>query len=97
MASRDANEMTSGLFYGLAATLLWGSYPLWYKPLAHIDPWQLLSWRIAFAELFLALLVLVTGRGKTLVTTIRNVSLRNVVTVAAVLGFWWFIYIYGVL
>lgn len=97
MASRDANEMTSGLFYGLAATLLWGSYPLWYKPLAHIDPWQLLSWRIAFAELFLALLVLVTGRGKTLVTTIRNVSLRNVVTVAAVLGFWWFIYIYGIL
>ncbi len=97
MASRDANEATSGLLYGLAATFLWGSYPLWYKPLAHVDPWQLLSWRITFAELFLALLVLVTGRYKTLVTIIRNVSLKNVVIVATVLGFWWFIYIYGVL
>lgn len=97
MAAHDTNEMKSGLMFGLAATLLWGSYPLWYKPLAHIDPWELLSWRIGFAELFLGLLVFLTGRYKTLRTTIRVVSLKNVVIVAAVLGFWWFIYIYGIL
>lgn len=97
MTRQDNNEMTSGLLFGLSATLLWGSYPLWYKPLAQIDSWQLLSWRIVFAELFLGLLLIVTARHRVLFKTIREVSFPNVVIVAAVLGFWWFIYIYGIM
>src|ERR1700756_1477367 len=96
MSAQANGEMKSGLLFGLSATLLWGSYPLWYKPLASIDSWQLLSWRIVFAEMFLVLLLLVTARHKVLLRTIREVSFSNVVTVAAVLGFWWFIYIYGI-
>ena len=44
------NDVTSGLAFGLGATLLWGSYPLWYKPLSQLNAYHLLSWRIVFAE-----------------------------------------------
>lgn len=97
LGTQDHNEIKSGLLFGLSATLLWGSYPLWYKPLAKIDAWQLLSWRIVFAELFLALILFVTARHKVLRETIHAISWRNITVMAAVLGFWWFIYIYGIL
>jgi hypothetical protein len=38
------NESGQGVAFGLGATLLWGSYPLWYKPLAGLDAYHLLSW-----------------------------------------------------
>jgi chloramphenicol-sensitive protein RarD len=97
MREQGADELRSGLVFGLSATLLWGSYPLWYKPLAAIDSWQLLSWRVVFAELFLVLLLLVTSRVKTLRQVLRDTPVRNIFIVASILGMWWFIYIYGIM
>jgi hypothetical protein len=32
-----------GLAAGVGASLIWGTYPLWYKPLAHISTYELLA------------------------------------------------------
>lgn len=91
------NESGNGVAFGLGATLLWGSYPLWYKPLAGLDAYHLLSWRVVFAELFLVALLLLTGRLPVLRSTLKTVRPINVLTVAAVLGLWWLMYIYGIM
>ncbi|WP_434579267.1 EamA family transporter RarD [Pseudomonas sp. Z5-35] len=91
------NESGQGVAFGLGATLLWGSYPLWYKPLAGLDAYHLLSWRVVFAELFLLALVLLTARVGTLRSTLKTVRPVNVLTVSAVLGLWWLMYIYGIM
>lgn len=91
------NESGQGVAFGLGATLLWGSYPLWYKPLAGLDAYHLLSWRVVFAELFLLALVLLTARVGTLRSTLKTVRPANVLTVSAVLGLWWLMYIYGIM
>ncbi len=88
--------MHTGLCFGLMATLLWGSYPLWYKPLAGTNPWELLSWRIVFAELFVVSLIFITGRRTELMRTIKQTSVKNLLYVSSVLGLWWFVYIYGI-
>ncbi|SDB22284.1 chloramphenicol-sensitive protein RarD [Pseudomonas sp. NFACC23-1] len=91
------NESGQGVAFGLGATLLWGSYPLWYKPLAGLDAYHLLSWRVVFAELFLVALVLLTARVSTLRSTLKTVRPVNVLTVSAVLGLWWLMYIYAIM
>jgi chloramphenicol-sensitive protein RarD len=91
------NDVSVGLVYGLGATLLWGSYPLWYKPLASLSAYHLLSWRIVFAEFFLVVLIVATNRLTVLRSTLKSIRLVNVVTVAGVLGLWWLMYIYGIM
>ena len=91
------NDSLQGVLFGLGATLLWGSYPLWYKPLAELDAYQLLSWRVVFAEIFLILLILLTGRLSTLRSTLKTVYPVHVLTISAVLGLWWLMYIYGII
>ncbi|WP_442513951.1 EamA family transporter RarD [Pseudomonas promysalinigenes] len=95
-ADKDASA-GAGIFYGLGATLLWGSYPLWYKPLGQLDAYHLLSWRIVFAELFLVALLVVSGRVGKLRATLPTIRAQHVLTVAAVLGLWWLMYIYGIM
>ena len=95
MNSRD--DARSGLAFGLGATLLWGSYPLWYKPLHQLDAYHLLAWRIVFAEIFLLLLIMATGRLKRVKTALMEARAINVLIVSAVLGVWWLMYIYGVM
>ena len=91
------NDVTSGLVYGLGATLLWGSYPLWYKPLSQLNAYHLLSWRIVFAEVCLLALILLTGRLGLVKTTLQTIRFRHVLTVAVVLSLWWLLYIYGIM
>lgn len=91
------NEVPGGLAYGLGATLLWGSYPLWYKPLAGLSSYQLLSWRIIFAELCLIILIVAANRLEVLRSTLKTVRFSNLLTVALVLSLWWLMYIYGIM
>ena len=96
MIVENKNDVSNGLAFGLGATLLWGSYPLWYKPLATLSSYQLLSWRIVFAELFLVVLIVATGRLGVLKSTLSSIKIVNVLTISIVLGLWWLLYIYGI-
>jgi chloramphenicol-sensitive protein RarD len=87
----------NGVIFGLGATLLWGSYPLWYKPLSHLDSYQLLAWRIIFAEAFLVVFILATRKLDAIVETVKTTRISDVFVIALVLGLWWLMYIYGVM
>lgn len=90
-------DILRGLGFGILATLLWGSYPLWYKPLRSINAWELLSWRIVFSESFLVFFLIVTLRYKKISSVLNLVVLRKIGFLSLILGFWWYVYIYGML
>jgi chloramphenicol-sensitive protein RarD len=90
------NTNLSGSLYGIFATLLWGSYPLWYKPLEAIGSWELLAWRVVWSQLLLFVIVLIIKRNK-IKPFLRQVVWKNIIIMAVILAVWWFIYIYGIL
>ena len=57
-----AAEARSGVVYGLAAYLLWGFFPLYFKALAGVTPLEILAHRIVWSVLSLALLLTVLRR-----------------------------------
>lgn len=94
MNNQDNNFI--GVIYGLLATLLWGSYPLWYKPLSAVGAWELFAWRIIWAQFFLLIIVFIIKRNNFLIF-LKSFNFFNAIIVAIILAFWWFLYIYGVL
>lgn len=51
----------TGIAYGLAAYLLWGFFPLFFKQLAHVAPLQVLAHRIVWSLPTLAMIIMATG------------------------------------
>ena len=86
-----------GAILAIAATLLWATYPLFYKPLVGIDAYSLLACRVIFSEVFLLALLLITNRMAALIATIKTVKIFDVLLIAALIAGWWGLFIYGML
>lgn len=54
-----ASHPGSGLAFALGAYFLWGLFPLYWKPLSHIPPMEILAHRMVWAALFLIALLTV--------------------------------------
>lgn len=54
--------MNSGIVYALAAYVIWGLFPLYFKALEQIPSLQILAHRMAWSLLFVALLLIVLKR-----------------------------------
>lgn len=80
-AADAASRHRAGLGYGLAAYLLWGVMPLYFKAVAHIGAGEILAHRIFWSLLFLAALVLAWRRGGAVRAALR--SRRVVLTLVA--------------
>jgi chloramphenicol-sensitive protein RarD len=61
-AARDARAARLGVAYGVAAYVWWGLCPLYFKAVASVPALQVLSHRIVWSVLFLALLTLMQRR-----------------------------------
>lgn len=55
-------EAGKGLLFGIIAYLAWGFFPIYFKSIASVPPLQVVSHRIAWSVLFLALLISRRGR-----------------------------------
>lgn len=95
--NKKYEDTKKGILYGILATLLWGSYPLWYKPLSEINAYQLLSWRILFAEFFIFLVLIINKKIKIIYTSLKKIISVDVFIISGILALWWLIYIYGIL
>lgn len=62
IAEQRGAEARSGVVYGLAAYLIWGFFPLYFKALAGVSPLEILAHRIVWSVLSLALLLTVLRR-----------------------------------
>ncbi len=56
------NDYRSGVLYGLAAYLLWGVLPVYWKLLQHVDAMEILASRFLWSAVFVFVLLLVTGK-----------------------------------
>lgn len=56
------NNYRSGVLYGLAAYLLWGVLPVYWKLLQHVDAMEILASRFLWSAVFVFALLLVTGK-----------------------------------
>lgn len=57
-----AREARTGVIFGLAAYLLWGFFPIYFKALAGVTPLEVLSHRIAWSVATLAVMLTVARR-----------------------------------
>ncbi len=51
------NDAAAGLGYGIMAYLIWGFFPVYFKGLTSVPPLQVVSHRIIWSVLFLALII----------------------------------------
>ncbi|MGC3969266.1 MAG: EamA family transporter RarD [Pirellulales bacterium] len=87
----------AGFAYGISAYGLWGLIPIYFRQLRTVPPLEMLAHRAAWALATLAVIIVVAGRGPSLVAALRN--RRTVVTLlgsAALIAVNWLTYIYSV-
>lgn len=89
--------MNRGILYGIAAYLLWGIFPIYWKLISNVAPFEILLNRIVWSFVFL-LIILYLQRNWSWIKLLRsNRKLRLVSILAALLlAVNWFTYIWGV-
>lgn len=82
---------------GVLAYVLWGAFPLYWPLLKPAGPVEILSHRVVWSVLTMALIVVITGRMRHLRALAANRRARRLLTLAAItIAVNWGIYIYGV-
>ncbi|MBI5441608.1 MAG: EamA family transporter RarD [Deltaproteobacteria bacterium] len=86
-----------GVQFGLAAYLIWGFFPAYFKAVAGVPPLEVLSHRIFWSALFLLLLALGMGRSRDLRSAFRD--RRVIATLSSstlLLSLNWLVFIFAV-
>jgi chloramphenicol-sensitive protein RarD len=96
--NEEKQNLGQGVAAGIGASMIWGTYPLWYRPLSHIHTYELLANRILWSVVFvLPLLFFIYRKGDEFRRILNDYSKLPVVLVCAViLAVWWFVYMYCV-
>jgi len=61
-----------GLFVGVAAYLIWGSFPLIISMLSFASPFEIVVWRIVFGFLVAAALITITKSWSELISVVKQ-------------------------
>jgi len=86
-----------GVFYGLAAYIVWGFFPLYFKAIKHVTPLEVVAHRIVWSMLFLALLVTVTRRWREVLAAVRLPrTLLTLCGSTALIAANWLVFIYAI-
>ena len=89
--------MNKGTFSALGAYLSWGLLPIYWKVLHNISPAQIISHRVIWSFLFVALIITFRKEWKTLRITISDHRTILIYLAAAILlTFNWLVYVWGV-
>ncbi len=95
------NNYRSGILYGLAAYLLWGVLPVYWKLLQHVDAMEILANRFLWSAVFVFVLLLVTGKLQVFVQETKAIFSTKktaccMVLAAIMISFNWGIFIWAV-
>lgn len=92
-----ADEQKTGVLYGLAAYLMWGFFPLFFKQVASIPPTEVLAHRIFWSAIFLLGLVLLRRQGRHLLALCQQPHILLQMTATTLLiSVNWLVFIYAV-
>ncbi len=93
----DQGRRRAGLMLGVAAYLLWGVMPLYFKALAHVGPVEIVAHRIVWSLVFLAVLIVLWRRWPATRAALANPrALGLLALTAALIAANWLIYVYAV-
>ncbi len=95
------NNYRSGILYGLAAYLLWGVLPVYWKLLQHVDAMEILASRFLWSAVFVFVLLLVMGKLQVFVQETKAIFSTKktaccMVLAAIMISFNWGIFIWAV-
>ena len=95
------NNYRSGILYGLAAYLLWGVLPVYWKLLQHVDAMEILASRFLWSAVFVFVLLLVTGKLQVFLQETKAIFSTKktaccMVLAAIMISFNWGIFIWAV-
>src|SRR6202142_2004772 len=90
-------EKNKGVLYAIAAYLMWGLFPLYWKQLETISALQLIGHRIGWSFILLILFVLLTRQWKSFRSVAFTAKTIRIYLIAAVLiSVNWFTYVWAV-
>ncbi|MBI3215273.1 MAG: EamA family transporter RarD [Mycobacterium sp.] len=95
MSRPGPNRQSAGLLFGLGAYGSWGLFPAFFPLLKPAGAFEVLAHRIVWTLVFMAAVIVVTGR----LAIIRNIDRRSwllLVCASALISTNWVIYIYAV-
>jgi chloramphenicol-sensitive protein RarD len=91
------DQTRRGYLFGLAAYLVWGLFPLYWKLLRPAGPLEILAHRIIWSFVFVAVVVTVARGWRRVARVVRTPRKLGLIVVAAtVIALNWGLYIYGV-
>jgi chloramphenicol-sensitive protein RarD len=86
-----------GVLFGIAAYLIWGFFPIYFKTIQVVPAAQILFHRIAWSFVLLVFLVIVRGRWRGLREAITGPKMLGTYAIAAcLLAINWLTYVWGV-
>lgn len=87
-----------GLFFGLAAFLIWGLSPVYWKELKQVQPLEIILHRIVWSFFFLIPVIILRGRWQEFIRTLRNPKAVAILLATALfVSSNWLVYIWAVM
>ena len=91
------SSLRRGVWQGLAAYTLWGTFPIYWKLFYGIPALEVLAHRVTWSFVAVTAMLVLTGRLRPLVAAARSPRQAAIYGLAAVLiGINWFLYVWGV-
>lgn len=88
--------MNRGIWYGVAAYVIWGTFPMYWRLLRHVAPLQVLSHRIVWSFLLLAALTLMMRKQRAALASVPVRVIALYAIAAVLIGINWYLFIYAV-
>ncbi|WP_026139564.1 EamA family transporter RarD [Leucobacter salsicius] len=88
----------AGLGYGVAAYLVWGTFPMYFGLIAMVNPLEVVPWRVSMTLLFCVLLVTLMRRWSQVMTILKTPRLLGWFSLSSLLLYLnWQLFVIGVM
>ncbi len=85
-----------GTLYAIAAYLIWGLFPIYWKQLSDVPALQLIGHRIIWSFVFLAVILAVTRQSRQLLNALNAHVFRTYLVAAVLISINWFVYVWAI-
>lgn len=97
VTSEQQKQAKEGVLFALAAYMIWGLAPIYFKTISHVPAFEILAHRIIWAFILVLVLIIATGRLNRVFAAFKTPKLLARLGLAACLiGFNWFLFIWSV-
>ncbi len=85
-----------GTLYAIAAYLIWGLFPIYWKQLSDVPALQLIGHRIIWSFVFLAAILAFTRQSRQLFNALNARVFRTYLAAAVLISVNWFVYVWAI-